>query len=231
MSVTFEIRAMTDITIRAAEASEIQTVSDFICTHFNDQEPIQIFHVRKGEEMDPPPADLLKECVESQTLMLALVGEKIVGVVIAGEITSEVSDQDLAYTKDFGPKGVDVFEFLSFISEKADLCTRMAVPRSLHIHILSVHLDYLRQGIAKKLFDSCMENGKVKHFPAISVDCTSFYTSKIAETFGLSCVSTVTYDEYNKHVGKILFKPVDPHKEINTYAMLYDNNCNNQTDN
>lgn len=213
---------MTDITIRAAKSNEIEKVSAFVCLHFNGFEPIQVFHVRKGEEMDPPPLDLLMESVESGTLLLAFSGEQLAGVMIAGEITSEVSDQDLSYTKDFGPKGVDVFQFLAFIGEKTDLCNRLKVPRSLHIHIVSVHTEFLRQGIAKKLFERCIETGREKGYPAVSVDCTSAFTAKIAESLGLICVSTVTYEEYNKSIGKELFTPSEPHHDIKTYAKLYD---------
>lgn len=213
---------MSDITIRAARENEIQIVSDFVCLHFNGFEPIQLYHVRKDEEMDPPPLDLMKESVETETLLLAHSGEILVGVMIAGVITSEVMDQDLSYTKDFGPKGVDVFEFLAYIGEKADLCNRMKVPRSLHIHIVSVHSGHQRKGIAKKLFEQCIEIGKRRGYPAVSVDATSAYTGKIAESLGLQCVSTVTYDEYNEFLGRILFRAVEPHHEIKTFVMLYD---------
>jgi len=215
---------MCDIKIKFAEKSDSSAVDEFICVHFNDNEPIQTFHVRKDEVMDPPPAGLVDECIDSQTLLLAYKAEKLVGVLIAGEITSDVGEKDLEMAKTFGPKGNDVFELLSYIGEKADICNRLKVPRSLHIHILSVHKDCLCQGIAKKLFQSCIENGKSKKYPAVSVDCTSYFTSLIAEKLNLKCVSTVTYDEYNKHIGKELFIAIAPHTEIKSYAKLYEEN-------
>lgn len=213
---------MSEIKIRIAYENDATRISDFVCLHFNDCEPIQVFHVRKGEEMDPPPMELLLECIESETLLMAFDGDQLVGVLIAGEINSDVSDKDLEFAETFGPKGADVFELLSYVGEKADLCNRLKVPRSLHIHIVSVHSNRLREGIASKLFEFCIEKGRSRNFPVISVDCTSFFTTKIAEKFGMSCLSTVTYDEYNKRIGKQLFVASKPHSEIRTFTMFID---------
>lgn len=213
---------MSEITIKIAREEDANELSEFICDHFNDSEPIQLFHVRKGEVMDPPPEDLVKECLESETTLLAYLGNKLVGVLIAGEINSDVADKDLEYSGNFGPKGVDVFALLSYIGEKADICNRLKIPRCLHLHILSTHTDHLGQGIAKKLFSSCIETGRQKNFPAFSVDCTSFFTAKIAETFGMKCLSTVTYDEYNEKIGEKLFVPSEPHTVIKSYVKFYD---------
>lgn len=212
---------MTDVQIKIADESQFDEISDFICLHFNGHEPIQQFYYRPDLPMDPPPVDLVKESIESQTLFLAYIGDKLVGVLIASEINSEIGDKDLEYAEVFGTKGVDVFEFLAYIGEKANICERLKVARSLHIHMISVHLDYLKQGIAKMLFESCVNSGREKNFPAVSVDATNFYTARIAEKFQMKCLSTVTYDEYNKHTGKNIFIPQQPHSEIKTFAKIY----------
>lgn len=213
---------ISDVKIRAATESDLIVISEFICRHFNHHEPIQMFHVRKEEEMDPPPLDLLQECIESQTLLLAYVGDELLGVAIAGEITPEAGERDLEMAANFNPKGSDVFEMLAYISEKADLCNKLGVSKCLHLHILSVHRDHLCQGIGQRLFKSCIDLGEAKNFPSFSVDCTNFYTSLIAEKNKMICLSTITYDEYNEHLGKILFVAREPHTEIKSYAKLYE---------
>lgn len=213
---------MTDLTIKIAEEGDTSAIDDFICTHFNGQEPIQVFHVRKEDEMDPPPPELVKECLETRTTLLAYQKDKLVGVLIAGEINSDIAEKDIEYAEDYGPKGTDVFALLSYVGEKSDVCNRLEIPRCLHIHIVSVHLDHLGQGIAKKLFAECIENGRKKNFPAFSVDCTSYYTARIAESFQMTCLSSVTYDEYNKKIGETLFIPSEPHTVIKTYVKKYD---------
>lgn len=215
---------MTDISIKTAVESNSSEISEFVCMHFNDYEPIQLFHVRPDDVMDPPPADLLKESIASETTLLAYAGDKIVGVLIAGEITSNIGHKDLEYAETFGPKGVDVFKLLSYVGEKANICGRLKISNSLHIHIISVHLDHLRKGIANKLFEAIVALGERKKYPALSVDCTSFFTTKIAEKFAMKCISTVSYDEYNAHIGRKLFVPIEPHSEIKTFVMIYSKN-------
>lgn len=214
---------MSEIEIKSASKSDTESITEFICKHFNGSEPIQMFYYKKDVPMDPPPADLIKESIESETLLLAYIDNQLVGVIIAGEITKDVAHQDLEYASSagYGEMGMDVFNLLSYVGEKADICNRLKVPRSLHIHIVSVHSNFQKRGIAKKLFKECIERGEKSKFPACSVDCTNFYTSKIAESCDMKCESSVTYDEYNKHVGKNLFTPHEPHTTIKTYAKLY----------
>jgi GNAT superfamily N-acetyltransferase len=213
--------AMSEVNIKCAESGNSTEVSDFICEHFNGLEPIQLSHVRKDDPMDPPPAVLIDEAIASQTLLLAYKGDTLVGVLIACDISTDLGEKDLELAKTFSPKGADVFEFLSYIGEKADICNRLKVSHCLHIHIISVHKEYLGQGIAKKLFQACVDIGEIKNYPAISVDCTSHFTSLIAEKFSLKCHSIMTYDEYNEHIGSQLFVASEPHTEIKTYAKLY----------
>lgn len=212
---------MSDVQIKFADESQLEEISEFVCLHFNGKEPIQMSYAWPELPMDPPPADLLRESIASQNLLLAYIGEKLVGLLIASEINSEIAEKDLEYAEQFGQKGVDVFEFLAYIGEKANVCERLKVPRSLHIHIISVHTDHLKQGIAKKLFEFCVETGRSKNFPAVSVDATNFFTSRIAEKCQMKCISTVTYNEYNEYIGKRLFIPQPPHSEIKTYAKIY----------
>lgn len=215
---------MADVQIKLADESHVDEISKFICEHFNGYEPIQLFHYRPDIEMDPPPEEVIRESIAAQTLLLAYLDDKVVGVLIAVEITSEVGEKELKFAETFGLKGADVFGFLAYIERKSNVCERLNIDRSLHIHVVSVHLDHLRKGIARKLFESCFELGRRKNFPALSVDATNFFTAKIAENFQMTCVSTVSYDEYNKHVGKELFRPRHPHNEIKTFAKRYSAN-------
>lgn len=214
------------VEIRVATQSNFDEISDFICEHFNGFEPIQMFYYRPELPMDPPPRDLLDEAIAAATLLLAYIDNQLVGVLIASEITNEVADMDKEYASSsgYGQKGTDVFNLLAYVGEKADLCNRLSIVNSLHIHIISVHQNFLKRGIAKMLFVESVKMGRKMKFPACSVDCTNIFTCRIAESCGMKCESIVTYDEYNSHIGKILFTASEPHTTIKTYAKLYDDN-------
>lgn len=212
---------MSDVKIRAANDCEVQTVENFLSKHFDGREPLAMSHVNRDEEIEPPVGNFIEECVHSETVFLAHSNEILVGVLIAGEINLEVGDP---IVKDFNfdaiSKDSDIQRMLQVIIDKADVCNRLKVPRSLHIHIVSVHQEYQRRGISKKLFIAGEETAKAKNFPVVSVDCTSFYSARIAESFGWHCISTVTYEEFNELVGRIVFRPTEPHLDIKSFAKI-----------
>lgn len=107
------------------------------------------------------------------------------------------------------------------MEKKADYCNKLNVPYCLHIHAIAVHPDYQGQSIAKKLFEFCMANGEAKHFPAVSVDCTNYFSVKIAEEFEMTCLSVVTYNEYNELIGDEIFHPNEPHTIIKSYVKVF----------
>lgn len=205
--------------MRIAEQSNLIEINNFLTTHFDNIEPTHASHVRKGEKLGPMPPDGLKDAIESKTSLMAFREEELVGVLIAEKIRSHSGD--FVFPDERHSKGRDIMDLLSYIEKKADICSRFKLTNCLNIFLLSVHKDHVRRGIAGNLFEFCIANGKARGFEAISVDCTSYFTSRLAEKFEMSCVSTVTFDDYNKHIGKILFIPNEPHNKIQTYLKVY----------
>lgn len=205
--------------MKIAQLSNLEEINNFLTNHFINNEPTQAAHVSKAEKLGPVTSDDFRDAIESQTSLMAFYGDKLVGVLIAEKIKSHFGD--FVFPDEDTSKGRDIMDLLTFVEKKADIADRFKLTKCLNIFILSVHQDHVRQGIAGKLFEFCFANGKAKGFEAISVDCTSYFTSRLAEKFEMSCVSTVTYEQYSKHVGKILFVPIEPHTKIQTYLKVY----------
>jgi arylalkylamine N-acetyltransferase len=104
------------------------------------------------------------------------------------------------------------------IDEKSDILVKFHPKTCLQIFIVCVHPDYKRQNIATNLLEASFDLAKSIGFDLISVDCTSKFTSNIAEKLSMDLVSTVTYDEYNNYLGKRLFSPLPPHTDIKTFV-------------
>lgn len=214
---------MSNITIKTAKKSDLKEILDFLNSHFLDFEPSISAHVRKDEKLDDIPSNLEMEALQSETLLLAYNGEELVGYVLASEETNKqhaTHDENNSKVKS---KGDDICDLIVHVGKNADTCNKLNVPSSLHVHVLSTHSDHRRKGIGRQLFNAIVETAKAKKFPAISVYCTSYYTARIAQSIGMQCIAVVSYDEYNKKIGKNLFVPIEPHTEIRAYAMLLDN--------
>lgn len=215
---------MCDVKVKVAERSDLSGIRDFVADNFHDKEPIELSHVDKTDKMKPDENFLL-DCIGCKATLMAFSGDDLIAVLLALKIFPTEAERNLECANEVNSKkSADILRFLSFIDAKADYCNRLKVSHCLHVMIISVHPSYHRRGIAKKLFEICMEIGREKKFPAITVDCSNFFTTKIAETFNFTCVSTVTYDEYNKHIGEKLFMPTEPHIDIKSYAKLYEEN-------
>lgn len=213
--------AMSDITIKIATAVDLSSIHEFLAEHFHNVEPIEVSHPIKNEKVQPDD-EYLMMCIQCNTTLMAFSGEELVGILLAGRILPQEHERNLEASKTVrNEKHADVLRFLSYIDEKANYCNRLHVPEALHVHNIAISREFQGRGIAKALFKFCIENGRVLNYPALTVDCTSHYTAKIAEERSLSLISTVTYDEYNSFIGEKLFEPIEPHLEIKSYALLY----------
>lgn len=207
--------------IQFATDSDFDQIYEFLDENFHDHaEPIQRAHKDKDVRMHPHK-EFIKSCIESGTTLVGFIDNVLVGVLIAAKIHNREHERnaEAAKTSDT-QKSTDVLQFLSYIDEKANYCNRLQIPEALHMHIVSVHKDYQGRGIARKLFEFCIENGRQLKFRAVTVDCTNSYTAKIAAKLNFTLISIVTYDEYNGHIGKNLFSAIAPHTEIKSYALM-----------
>jgi ribosomal protein S18 acetylase RimI-like enzyme len=210
---------MEKIYIRQANESDAKNILDFTNLYFHDCEPLELSHPESGHESKN--IELIFEAIKSESMLVAVEGttKTLVGILIACPIgADEAENLELSAASIGVQKRADIINFLAYIEKKANYCERFGVEESLHMHIVSVHPIYRGQQIARKLFESCLSIAKSKNFKLISVDCTSSYSARIAESLGMECISTVTYQEYNNYLGKCLFIPNLPHNEIKSFA-------------
>lgn len=213
---------MCEVDIRIAHLSDLIEIREFASEHFHDKEPIEMSHIDKTDKMVPDD-DFLRDCISNETTLMAFADDALVGILISGKILPDEAERNRECAEQVkSKKSADILRFLSFVEEKADYCNELKVTHSLHIHIISVHPKHQGFGIARKLFEYCIDNGRGKGFPAVSVDCSSVFTVKIAEKYGMTCLSTLTYDEYSKHIGETLFIPMEPHTVIKSYAKVFE---------
>lgn len=212
---------MSDLNIELAIGSDFEQIYKFLDFHFHDgAEPVQQAHPDKNARMHPDE-DFIKWCIDCGTTLKAYIENILVGVLITAKIDElEHERNDKAARVADSKKSTDVLKLLSYVDKKANYCNRLGIPEVLHMHIVSVHKGYLGQGIASKLFEFCIENGRQQQYQAITVDCTNYFTAKIAEKLDFKLISTVTYDEYNEYIGEKLFETVAPHTEIKSYALM-----------
>lgn len=218
---------MDPIIIKIAIESDLDSISKFIKTNFEVMEPVMQSYQLKTtatndsrSEIDKVLNEFHLECIKSQTAFVAYTLEnELVGVLLSNKIEPKHCEETLELTSD--GRFEDFCKLMAYVGSKADVFKRLNVQHSLHIEIISVHKDYVGRGIASKLFEECLKQAKALNFPALSLDCTSYFTSKICEKNNLELLSTVSYDEFNSHAGELLFIPNEPHTLIKSYGIVF----------
>lgn len=207
-----------------ATLNDYQRILEFLRKEFYPDETITLAHPIPGVTRDDEAFSMSH--LENGVVLMAFPSKEeldgIVGVLIAGPIT-EICEDTLNSEKVETRKWADIVKLLTFIEEKADVCQRFQVTRSLHIHVVAVHKQFRGNQIGRKLFQKCFEVAEKLLFQLISVDCTSSYSSKVAEQLEMEFVSEVTYDEFHKYTKEIIFKPDPSHSNIKTFIKKLNN--------
>jgi GNAT superfamily N-acetyltransferase len=111
-------------------------------------------------------------------------------------------------------------KFLWFV-ETVDRCSgfwnRVAVRRALSCEALAVVGSARGLGIGKALLQKTLQVAKDDGFPLLRVDCSSYYSAKLAEQMGLECIYSLLYSEYRSEDGYQIFYPPIPHVEFKMF--------------
>lgn len=215
---TFRSRSGKKFRIRFAEENDVMDLVHLHDTYFLNQEPIQMAHPDKAEQSNEF-SFFLENTKQKLVLVATDDQQKLVGFLLTKILTenSAVFFKKLAKSEEKS-FNADLLNILAYITEKSDILKKFDLKDCFQIFMVCVHADYQNQSIATNLFKAAFALAKSKGFPLISVDCTSKFTSNIAEKLSMDLISTVTYEEYNNQLGKCVFTPVPPHTSIKTFV-------------
>lgn len=207
-----------EIIFRVAAESEHDEVLQFLRQNFFPEEPINNAHPIRDESMEEEfilsllPVGNIIFAIDSKT-------NQIAGLASFGEINESYSRESWEESESTNNvKWREILKFMSFIESRSRVCQRFGVTEAMHLHGVSVDKAYRGQKIGQKLFQECFRIAASRNYKLVSADCTSIYSSHIAELVGMECVSTSTYDDYHDYLGKSLFVPVPPHTEIKSFV-------------
>lgn len=207
-----------DISFRIAKSDDYKNILELLREHYYKEEPITVSHIEPGHTKDDEEFTMSHIVHETVLIALDAKNDKIIGAFVAGPIEVGDAEKMLQESEKSEKKWGDIQKLLAYIETKANVLGKFNVEKSLHCHVLAVHRDYRGNKIGQKLFKNSFEIAKKLNYKILSADCTSIFSMKVAEQVGMECVSTVTYDEYNKVIGRELFMTHPPNTEIKTFV-------------
>jgi ribosomal protein S18 acetylase RimI-like enzyme len=208
-----------EINFRIANPTEHDKVLRFLREHFFTEEPINRAYPSVDDSMEEK---FLLSLLPDGNIILAIDAannDEIAGMACIGEITKNYSNESWIESEaTTNIKWRDILKFMSHIEAKSRVCERYDVSKAVHLHGVTVNKKYRGMSLGKKLFEECFSVAKMRNYKLVSADCTSVYSTHIAESLGMEFVSLVTYDEYHDKIGYKLFNPIQPHTEIKTFV-------------
>lgn len=204
---------LNEIELVQATAGDFKRVEEFLRNEFFPKQPVK--SLNQTSEFYNLQQDFIDQ---TDTHIMALHKDKLVGVLVTGPVVQHHTAQ----FQGLNDKMDDLLSLLDYCEKKADLFQQFDVKNIYFIHIVAVATDYGGQKIGEKLFQKGLELAKDSGYKIVAVDCTSYYTSKIAIKLGMVCAGEVTYEEYHKMKGQDIFVITPPHTSVKTFIKRFD---------
>lgn len=207
---------MSEIYFKIAESDDYSTIIGFLRNWFYREEPITLAHPIPGHTEDDEEYTMSHLHHKTSLMALERETETLVGVLIStpskdGDAVQVIRD---ARTR----KWFDIARLLAYVEKMSDIPNKFDVNEYLQVLVVAVHSNFRGRKIGQKLFEECFRIAKINRFSLVSVDCSSSYSSIIAENLNMELVSRVPFEDYNKLLCGGFFKVNQPHDVIKTFV-------------
>ncbi|PNF37492.1 hypothetical protein B7P43_G14566 [Cryptotermes secundus] len=203
--------------VRACE-DDCETMCLFLRENYYPFEPINIAMGLDSGHSIANEAHLLDFVKEGTSLLaVATTPQKtLLGVCINGEIFSDENMIEIV-SNCTCERYAKFLQFIETVDRCSEFWNRVAVERALSSEALAVLGSVRGQGVGKALLEKTLQVAKDDGFPLLRVDCSSYYSAKLAEQMGLECIYSLPYSEYKNEDGCQIFDPPSPHVEYKLF--------------
>ncbi|XP_016993147.1 arylalkylamine N-acetyltransferase-like 2 [Drosophila takahashii] len=206
---------MSAIVIRTMKIEDFQEVEAFLAEHFFKQEPLMLIPQEDTtqSEVIPAEAELHRSLIPQNLSLVAVDGERIVGVVLAGELVPDDLEREFKETeqKEVTCLLDKIHKFLAGIERQANIFEHFGVQRALYLYMLGVDTSVRRQRVGSRLVAATIELGRQRGFPVVTSTCTNLHSRRLMTGLHMECVLSKDYADYKDEHGKVVLSAADPH--------------------
>ncbi|KAH8282530.1 hypothetical protein KR054_008204, partial [Drosophila jambulina] len=220
------LRKMSAIAIRALTPDDFEEVEAFLAVHFFKQEPLMLI-----PQSDPAQSAVIPEESElhrsllPQGLSLAAIdrsnGDRIVGVVLAGELVPEDLEREFQEVERKEVKCLldKIHKFLAGIERRANIFKHFGVERALYLYMLGVDTSVRRQGVGSRLVSATIELARERGYPVMASTCTNLHSTRLMTGLNMEVVLSQDYADYKDERGEVILRPADPHTKASVVGI------------
>ncbi|KAH8378396.1 hypothetical protein KR093_011160, partial [Drosophila rubida] len=214
---------MSTIIIRELTLEDFEQLKIFLRDRYVVDEPLwQRYPEGQRQNMaDPKKEEYRRNLIQQGTSLVALEGERIVGVALAGATYPSDVEQHRVDSEQLPNDTIlgQVARFLAHVEAEANVLPRYNVAKAIYLNILGVDATVRRQGLGRRLVAALIEVARSRGFPLLVTTCTSLYSARVMSALGMECVHAQAYADYKDDAGSVVFQPQAPHTEASVMAM------------
>lgn len=198
---------------------EIQdNIAEFLHRAYYKHEPI---NVAVGAPPDLPINSIIPLQYLSERKSLTAVsrnGRRILGFCGNVVITPKGNKYLAQLTIYNEPPYNTILEFYNKIAGGVDIWKETGADRALCIWHLAVDPAVNGRGIGRSLMEASRHLARSEGYPLLYIECTSYYSAKIARAIGMQCVYSLPYADYKDKDGNPVFTPPQPHTDVAVFV-------------
>lgn len=208
-----------NIYYRLASLDEREDLADLFKKYYFPNEPFNSGWI--NDEPVPEDIDWTLKLLDEGTSFVAVDTDKniIVGACLTGVDDTSSGQVMLDVAKQTKHKKWSQYlKMYALLDEQANICKRYNVEKVFHVSAVVVNNDYRGHSIATKLVEKSFALGASLGFLVCSLNCSSFYTERIAMGLKMECVNELAMADIKSEEGERLVYTLPPHTHIRTYA-------------
>lgn len=210
------------IEYRIAKLSDRAEIVQLLVNHFYPYEPMNLGWITEGdaskEDIELSMEDLNEgHCIVAvDTELNLIVGASCNAIDRKGGV--ETMYKEAERTENL--KWAEYLRFYAELDDLAGIYKKYEVDAAFHVHCLVVHAEYRRRSIGINLISETHRLGAALGYKISTVNCSSYFTEKIAKQLQMEKVFEISYDVVKGKNGKELIRTSPPHTHFVTYAIV-----------
>lgn len=199
---------MSTIDCRLFHASDTDAVAKLLATAFSKSEPPAVAMGLTEAELEQFVRLLCPNAAEEQLTIIAQDQRgQIVGVMLSDDFALPPDPEPHAFSAKFLP----IFSMLEGLDQQYRRDRTIAPGRYLHLFMLAVDDRFAGQGIAQRMIDACLENGRRKGFRYAVTEATGVVSQHVFGKLGFKERFRTSYQDY-RFEGRAVFRSIRVHE-------------------
>ena len=188
------------------QASGVERMVHLLASAFSVAEPPAVAMGLSYDELATFVRLLAFRAVEDGLTVVAQAGNELVGVVLTDDFAAPSPLDARVISKRFLP----ILAMLETLDARYRHGRAVAKGEYLHLFMLAVDARFVGQGVAQKLVETCIDNGKKRGYRHAVTEATGFVSQRVFRKLGFEELYRVSYRDY-KYGEEAVFASITGH--------------------